>query len=204
MPRSSTIKKSWETKCELGTQRHSREYCVTYLDDSVERAEAVQFFREGLSPSMNLPESIDELSADEAQRYLDEHPLEEKWSMLTLDERCAFEDDDLFRLGFLPELERLHSHAPHLTDRGVRCIRRIPDLQHLLIYSPLVTDACLEELASLKSLRTLDLQGSHLISRDAFDRLVGKLPRLVASYPPFERPLSEILAAAQKRAEGAG
>ena len=126
--------------------------------------------------------------------------MAELWSMLTLDSsRVSFTDDDLFRLQYFPELERLHSHVNHVTDHGVTYVRHIPRLRHLLIYSPLVTDACLENIGFLQDLQTIDLQGSHRITRGAFDALVAHLPNLVDIYPPSERSLSEIIAAAEKR-----
>ncbi|MCH6259399.1 hypothetical protein MLD52_22785 [Puniceicoccaceae bacterium K14] len=201
MPRHQTIKRSWETKAILGTRKHNREYRVTYTDDSGERAEAVSFFGEALFPAMNIPDSLDQMSERSAQEYLDAHPVQEQWSMLTLDQRVTFIDGDLHRLKYLPELERLHSHADHLTDHGVSHIPTIPELRHLLIYSPHVTDRCLEDIACLRHLQTIDLQGSHLITREAFDALVEGLPDLVDIYPPFDRPLAEIYAQAQKRTE---
>ena len=197
MPRHQTIKRSWETKGILGTRKHKREYRVTYTDDSDERAEAVSFFGEGLFPAMSIPDSLDQMSERFAQEYLDAHPVQEQWSMLTLDQRVTFIDDDLHRLKYFPELERLHSHADHLTDHGVSYIPMIPELRHLLIYSPHVTDRCLKDIARLSHLQTIDLQGSHLISRKAFDALVEDLPELVDIYPPFEQPLTEIYGRAQ-------
>jgi hypothetical protein len=189
MPRESTIKTSWERN----GKKIEREYRITYLDDSEERAEAVIFFGRALFPAMSIPKITYDMSETDAQAYLDDHPMQRQWTMLTLDDReASFEDDDLYRLEFFPELDRLHSHASHLTDRGVAYFQRIPGLRHLLIYSPLLTDACLDGLANLQQLQTIDLQGSHLITRGAFDRLVAKLPNLVDVYPPFDRPLSEI------------
>jgi hypothetical protein len=198
MPRQTTITRSWETKGFLGTRKHKRDYRVTYTDDSEERAEAVTFFGKGLIPAMNIPDSLDKMSERSAQEYLDGHPMQERWRMLTLQYRATFVDDDLRRLKYFPELERLHSHADHLTDRGVSFISLIPELKHLLIYSPHITDRCLEDIALLRRLRTIDLQGSHLVSRQAFDALVEDLPDLVDIYPPFERPLSEVYAEVQK------
>ena len=197
MPRQSKIKRSWS---ENGT-RIEREYRVTYTDDSEERAEAVRFFGKGLFPATSLPERINRMSEEAGQKFLDDHPMQQRWQMLTLDnQRFSFEDDDLRRLQFIPELEHLHSHATHLTDRGVSHFRQIPDLQHLLLYSPLVTDACLQDIAALRNLRTIDLQGSHLVTRSPFDRLVRGLRKLEDIYPPFDGPLSEILDAAAKPA----
>jgi len=174
------------------TRKHKREYQVTHTDDSEERAEAVRFFGKGLFPAMNIPDSLDQMSERSAQEYLDAHPVQKQWSMLTLDDRVTFVDDDLHRLKYFPELERLHSHADHLTDHGVSFIPFIPELRHLLIYSPVVTDRCLVDIARLRRLQTIDLQGSHLISRQAFDDLIKELPDLVDIYPPFDRPLSEV------------
>ena len=184
MPIRQTITSSWETKGILGTRKHKREYHVTYTDDSDERKDAVIFFGKGLFPAFNLPDSLDKMSERAAQAYLDAHPFQRQWSMLTLDQRVTFGNDDLHRLRHLPELERLHSHAAHLTDSGVSFMAQVSDLQHLLIYSPLITDRCLEDIARLRHLQTLDLQSSQLISRKAFDDLVSRLPNLVDIYPP--------------------
>jgi hypothetical protein len=183
----SIVKTSWERN----GKKIEREYQITYLDDSEERAEAVIFFGCALFPAMNIPKITYTMSESDAQAYLDDHPMRRQWSMLTLNEReVSFEDDDLYRLEFFPELDRLHSHANHLTDRGVGYFQRIPELRHLLIYSPLVTDTCLDGIANFRRLQTLDLQGSLLITREAFDRLTRNLPDLVDIYPPFHRPFT--------------
>jgi len=197
MPWETTIKTSWNSN----GKKIEREYRITYLDDSEERAEAVLFFGQSLFPALSIPKVTYSMSARDAQAYLDDHPTQRRWLMLTLDDRTLpFVDADLYRLEFLPELERLHVHTNHLTDRGVEHFRRIPGLSHLLIYSPLVTDECLDGIATLRLLQTLDLQGSHLITRAAFDRLVRKLPKLVDIYPPHDRPLAEIYRAAELKA----
>jgi hypothetical protein len=110
--------------------------------------------------------------------------MQEQWSMLILDERITFEDDDLYRLEFLPELDALHSFAPHLTDRGVLHFRCLLNLSRLVLNSPLVTESCLNDIASLERLRYIDLQGSPQITRKAFDRLVKRLPRPTEVFPP--------------------
>ncbi len=198
MPRESTLKTSWERN----GKKIEREYRITYLDDSEERSEAVRFFGPALLPAMSIPRITYNMSESEAQTYFDDHPMQRQWSMLTLHEReVTFEDSDLYRLEFFPELERLHSHASHLTDRGVDHFQRIPGLRHLLIYSPFVTDACFDGVATLRQLQTIDLQGSHLITHEAFDRLVRNLPKLVDVYPPFDRPISEIYREAERKAQ---
>ncbi|MEM9419292.1 MAG: hypothetical protein AAGA25_09625 [Planctomycetota bacterium] len=171
---------------------------MTYIDDSEERAEAISFFEDALSPLLQLPEEIDEMSESDAQEYLDTHPIHEQWGMLKLTERIDFEVEDLRRLEFLPDLQALHSHVDHLTDEGVSLITQISGLKRLLVYSPLVTDGCLKYMERLKNLTTIDLQGSHQITRKAFDELVVKLPNLVDIYPPFHRPLREIMEEIQK------
>lgn len=199
MTRCQTITRSWEEKGVFRVRKHKREYRVTYTDDSPERADAVAFFGRALIPTMNLPDALDQMSESAAQVYLDAHPIQEQWSMLILDQRVDFVDDDLRRLKHLPELKRIHSHADHLTDRGVSFVPQIAELRHLLIYSPLVTDRCLEDIARLRRLQTIDLQGSHRISRKSFDALVADLPDLVGIYPPFDRPLSELYIEAQNK-----
>lgn len=199
MPSESTVKTSWERN----GKRIEREYRITYLDDSEERAEAVRFFGRALIPALNIPRFTYSMSERDSQAYFDEHPMQRQWSMLTLhsEKDVFFVDDDLYRLEFFPELERLHSHANHLTDRGVSYFQRISGLRHLLIYSPLVTDACLDGIAALQELQTIDLQGSHLITRGSFDRLVRNLPKLVDVYPPFNRPLSEVYRKAETKTQ---
>lgn len=203
MPRRTTITRTWSTI--PGTrERKRRTYTVTYVDDSEERAEAIAFFGESLFPALDLPESLDRMSEHDAQEFLDAHPIQRRWHMLTLDNKLTFVDDDLQRLEHFPELEHLHSHANHLTDRGVAYISRISELRHLVIYSPLITDACLEDIAKLRCLQTIDLQGSHLVSRKAFDALVAKLHHLVDIYPPFDLPLSEVFAQARRPQDAQG
>ena len=199
MPGESTVKTSWERN----GKKIEREYRITYVDDSQERAEGVHFFGRALFPALNIPRVTYSMSERDAQAYFDAHPMQRQWSMLTLhsEKEVFFEDDDLYRLEFFPELERLHSHANHLTDRGVGYFQRIPGLRHLLIYSPLVTDACLDGIAALRNLQTIDFQGSHLITRGAFDRLVRKLPKLVDIYPPFDRPISEVYREAENKTQ---
>jgi len=198
MPRQSTIKVSWGRD----GIKIVREYRVTYTDDSEERTEAVRFFGKALFPASQIPKCTYGMSAKEAQMFLDEHPMQQQWQMLILDPRSGnFQDDDLHRLQYFPELEILQSRAEQITDRGVAHFRRIPGLRDLLLYSPLVTDACLPDIATLKQLKCLDLQGSHLISRQGFDRLVKSLKGLEDIYPPFDRPLSEVLAKAARASE---
>jgi hypothetical protein len=199
MTSESKVKTSWEHN----GKKIEREYRITYLDDSEERAEAVRFFGRALFPALTIPKVTYSMSERDAQAYFDEHPMQRQWSMLTLHSETgvSFEDDDLYRLEFFPELERLHSHADHLSDRGVSYFPRIPRLRHLLIYSPLVTDACLDAIAALRDLQTIDLQGSHRVTRGAFDRLVRKLPKLVDIYPPFDRPISEVYREAETKTQ---
>ena len=186
MPRQETIVTWWE-KMD-GTRGPKREYRVTYLDDSAERAEAVSFFRKGLFEASNLPGSLDEMSEREAQEYLDSHPMQQQWDTLTIGSPriMTFVDDDLQRLKHIPELTWLNLQSPELTDRGVSFLRHLNDLRALILYSPLITDRCLKYIARHRGLYFLDLQGSHLVTRRAFDKLAKRLPNLEDIYPPFE------------------
>src|SRR5687767_12469532 len=89
-----------------------RVYTLTYLDGSPERQEAVQFFRRlrqpsCLFPALNIPEVIRSMSTDAAQQYLDAHPMQEQWSLLSFSEKDLISDDDLGRLRYIPEIEVL-------------------------------------------------------------------------------------------------
>jgi hypothetical protein len=161
-----------------------RTYNVWYAEDPPERAEAVQFFQapHKLFPEMDLPPAVYQMALPEADAYLRDHPIPKRWSMLTLWGPVA--DDDLARLQYLPELEILKIHSD-VSDCGISHIRHLHDLEWLVLYSGRVTDACLQTVSELESLRMLDMQGSHRVSPEAFSAAVGRMPKLERSWPPW-------------------
>ncbi|HWC60688.1 MAG TPA: hypothetical protein VHC44_13410 [Verrucomicrobiae bacterium] len=179
VPRQRVLNKTREMPSLFGTRKIERAYRVSYLADSAGRAEAVHFFGPALVPHMRVPDFLDKMPLAKAQAWLDAHPMEERWFMLVLDdERVRFVDADLRRLKFLPELARIHSFSKGLTDAGVDCFRLVPALEGLLIYSPNVTDRCLESLAQMPQLKDLDIQDSPQLTPPAIDQLVARLPNL--------------------------
>ena len=182
MPRQSKISRSINDGSK-------REFTVTYVDDTPERAEAVAFFsslERGLFPAMNLPAAIDDMPHLDAQAYLDIHPQQERWSMLTIAHNDDV-DDDLARLQHLPELDTLKLHCGMLTDAGVRHLEWLASLELLVVASPKVTDACLPHLLGLRSLRRVDFQLSPNVTHDGYMATMDRLPNIQDRYPPFRR-----------------
>ena len=162
-----------------------REFVVTLLDDPPERVEAFAFFsalERPIRPATALPPQIDSMSSEEAQSYLDMNPQRQLWSLLRVLPQDRVSDDDLRRLEFIPELLRIY-----LYDVGNDAIVHLKHLNNLLslaVYSTAITDDCLSHLHGLKSLQTIDFQGSLNISGPAFSSLVKTLPSITNSYPP--------------------
>jgi hypothetical protein len=166
-----------------------RDFIVTIEDDPPERAEAVRFFRQlrhPIFPAMNLPEVIDQLSPEDAQRYLDANPLLELWSLLRILPEDGVTDDDLSRLRFIPELEHLSLYG--VGDEALRHATRLHSIDCLVVYSDKVTDACLEHVRRLLTLRSLDFQGSPNVSTTAFGETVAALPKIIDVYPLRSAP----------------
>jgi hypothetical protein len=166
-----------------------RDYTLTYLDDSPERQEAVQFFRSlrqpsCLIPSLSIPEVIRSMSTNAAQEYLDAHPMQEQWSLLSFSERDPVSDDDLVRLQYLPELEVLKVFSNRITDLGVRHFCSLSRLNQLVLYSNNVTDACFDHITRIRTLVLLDMQMSRRVSRSAYLAATKRLPSIQDSYPP--------------------
>ena len=168
-----------------------REFTITYLDDHPARAEAVAFFQtldRGLFPAMNLPEIIDGLTHAEAQRHLDNNPLQEQWSILTIghDENVA--DDDLARLEHIPEIDVLKIYSSSITDTGFQHLKWLTRLEWLLVSSTSITDACLGTITQLKSLVGVDFQLCPNVSYDGYMSAMDRLPNLRDErYPPFRK-----------------
>lgn len=166
-----------------------RELTVTFSDDSPLRAEAVAFFQKlerGLFPAMNLPEVIDNLSLSDAQRYLDEHPIQEQWSILTIEHGDNVNDDDLARLEFIPEIDTLKITSGNITDDGLRHLKWLTRLEWLVISSERITDGCLKHISALQSLLAVDLQLVANVTYDGYMSTMDLLPNLREErYPPF-------------------
>jgi len=192
MPRREQIRRK--------TNKDERVYTFTYLDDSPERQEAIQFFKTsrstsglfqgtGLFPALKIPEVVDRMSLHAAQEYLDAHPVQEQWSLLTIrQDDGAITDADLIRLRYLPELEHLNVFSSRITDLGVRHFCFLERLKHLVLYSPGVTDACLDSIVNIQTLVSLDMQRASRVSRAAFFAAVRRLPAICDAYPPSVNP----------------
>jgi hypothetical protein len=166
-----------------------RDFIAHYADDAPERADAVSFFSDldtGLYANSPITDDLWAMSVADANDYLAANPIAQTYDSLYLRGRTdRIVDDDLNRLVHLPELIRFHVHSDNITDAGVsKIVSALPNLEWLLVYSPLLTDCCLPPIASLQSLQTLDLQSSPLISDVAFDDLVAKLPNIVDAWRP--------------------
>lgn len=164
-----------------------REYRVAYRDDSPERAEAVEFFREKaecLFPAMGIPDAVTGMPIEEANEYLRRHPIEQRWSLLRIGRQNPIGDDDLARLRHLPELVHVQISSDRITDAGVEHLVHLPAVTHLGIFAAGVTDACLRVVRGLRSLRSLDLQSSPHLSRAAVLAAVEAMPWLQDAWPP--------------------
>jgi hypothetical protein len=160
-----------------------RTYTVWYADDPPERAEAVRFFQSPhkLFPAMYLPSGVHEMPLADANAYLRDHPIPELWSLLEVWGPVA--DDDLARLRYLPELKVVTIHS-QVSDHAVTHLRHLEALESLVLYSDRVTDACLQTVAELGSLRSLDMLRSRGVSPSAFAAAALRMPKLEDAYPP--------------------
>lgn len=192
MPRQTTIRCSTTNGLEESTYTAplEREYTVTYLDDPPERREAVAFFQEfddGLFPAIDLPSCIDDLPFDQAQKYLDEHPMQERWSMLTITEGDPICDEDLARLQYLPELEIVKIYTSKISDCGIAHLKWLVSLECLILSSKRLTNACLQHIVRISSLQAVDMQRASQVTRDAYMEAMDQLPNLSPErYPPFD------------------
>ncbi|APR82643.1 Hypothetical protein A7982_07992 [Minicystis rosea] len=122
------------------------------------------------------------MPVDEANDYLRGHPVQEQWDGLTL--VGAIVDSDLSRLEHVRELRRLWLVGSNVSDRGMKHLLWLDQLECLVLYSDRLTDACLASIRQMSSLRSLDMQGSPHVSRSAFEEVVRSLPLLETSYAP--------------------
>jgi hypothetical protein len=166
-----------------------RDLIVTFEDDPPERAEAVRFFqrlRRPIFPAMNLPDVIDRLSPEDAQRYLDANPIQQRWATLRILPEDDVTDNDLARLQFIPELKNLSLYD--VGDDAIKHATHLHSINCLVVYSEKVTDACLKYVLQLVTLRSIDFQGSPKVNATAFGKTVAALPWLVDVYPPHPGP----------------
>jgi hypothetical protein len=165
-----------------------REFTVHFTEDAPERAEAVEFFRvrEGhLYSVCPVTNRVWAMSVADANAYFAANPGPQLYESLYLNKDANITDEDLARLTYIPELIRFRIFSNRITDTGVRHIASsLSALENLCVYSPLITDACLDAIAQLKALKTLDLQASPQITREAFGSLLERLPKIVNSYGP--------------------
>ncbi len=171
-----------ELTCTRGSVR--RTYNVWYENDPPEREEAVRFFGSPhkLFPAMDLPPVVHEMTLENANAYLGEHPIPRLYRLLTVQGPIA--DDDLERLRYLPELKILQIFSD-VSDQGIAHLRQIKALDRLVVYSERVTSACLSTVAELTTLRLLDMQASPHVSPIAFAAVASRLPKLQDSWPPL-------------------
>lgn len=183
MPRQSRI------DCTVGNEPR-RDYVVTYCDDLPERAEAVEYFQQferGLFPAMNLPDCLDAMPFADAQRHLDQHPIQEQWSILTISDRDPVTDDDLSRLQHIPELRVLKIMTSKITDRGMEHLKWLTKIEWLILYSAQLTNDCLRHIINLKSLQSVDMQCACSVTRDAYMEAMNQLPNIRSDrYPPWD------------------
>jgi hypothetical protein len=164
-----------------------RDFTITHLDDLPERAEAVSLFQKfehGLFPAMNLPGVIDDMTLADAQMYLDDHPFQEQWSILTITNADEVTDDDLAWLRHIPEINVLKIGTSKITDRGIHHIKWLTKLEWLVLCSNRVTDACLDDISQITSLLGVDAQRAPRITRPAYMLAMDKLPNVRERYPP--------------------
>lgn len=100
-------------------------------------------------------------------------------------------DDGLVLLDKLSSLETLgieQEHirepaAPHVTDRGMQIVARMPNLQRLYIHSDCITDEGLAQLAPMRGLRDLHIQCNRpLYTEEGVEALQSKLPMLSVTH----------------------
>ncbi|WP_437295321.1 hypothetical protein [Sorangium sp. So ce426] len=173
-----------QKKIEVTHDGVRRTYIMWYADDPPARREAIAFFRTvgDLFPAMNIPREVEEMPVDEATKYLRNHPIQEQWEGLTL--VGTIEDRDLVRLQHIRELRRVWVLNGNVSDQGMKHLLWLDRIESLVLYSERLTDACLESIRQMSSLRTLDMQGSLNVSRSAFEEAVLSLPQIEALYAP--------------------
>ena len=76
-----------------------------------------------------------------------------------------------------PNLRRVEAKHCGFTDEGVKMLLNAPRLEVLMASNGTLTDAAIDDLLQLRSLRYLDLRHNGWLTRPAFERLAA-LPRL--------------------------
>ncbi|HYT87588.1 MAG TPA: leucine-rich repeat domain-containing protein [Gemmataceae bacterium] len=168
-----------------GTVR--REYVVVYRDDPPERHEAVQFFQKHadcLFPDMAVPPEVAAMPIKEANAYLRRHPVQERWSLLTIGRQDPIRDADLARLRHLPEISHVKIFSDQITDAGVKHLLFLDCLSCLVLDSNRVSDECLKDIRTMRSLVALDLQAASGLSREAVLAVVEAMSWLQDAWPP--------------------
>lgn len=176
-----------------------REYVLVYEDDSPERAEAVTFFQTHafrLFPCMDIPPEVEHLPIQEANAFLRQHPIQERWSILTIGHESTITDADLVRLRSIPEIAHVKIFSDQITDDGVKHLLLLTGLNDLVLYSKCVTDECLKDIKKIKSLVSLDVQAASGVSRTAVLNLINDMSWLRDAWPP---PDPDHLAECQRR-----
>ena len=115
--RSSTLQEN----VEFGRGNAIKHCVLTYLGDPPQRAEAVTFFNRlkfKMFPRLPIPSFVYDMSQEEAQQYLNEHPIQKQWEILTILTSDQVSDEDLSRLEYLPELRHLKLVSDRTTDLG--------------------------------------------------------------------------------------
>ena len=133
---------------------------------------------------MVIPSEVDHLSIEEANACFRRHPIQERWSILTIGHQSAINDTDLARLQHIPEIGHVKVFSDQITDAGVKHLLQLSGLTHLVLYSSGVTDECLTDIKKMKSLVSLDVQSASGISRTAVLNSINDMPWLQDAWPP--------------------
>lgn len=92
---------------------------------------------------------------------------------IDFDGQRSISDEDLTKLGSLPELEELNLSYTRLTDAGLKSLEQFPALKRLYLSETQITDAGLNTLAQRSGLESLDLSGTPIT-----DKNLGELIKL--------------------------
>jgi hypothetical protein len=106
---------------------------------------------------------------------------------LSTEIRDGCTDSDLERLRFIPELRIVKILSDQIYDAGAACLKHLRASEVFCLYSRAITESCFYDIAQLRSLKFLDLQGSPQISEAAFSAAVPQLPSLRDIYPPRKK-----------------
>jgi Leucine Rich repeat len=172
-------------------RENERTYSAWLGEDTPERTEALQFFRDrGISaePEPELPALMQSLLIDEANEYLRHNPIQANLRYLSISWKSGVGDDDLRRLHLFPELEILKLQFCPITDEGVKKLLHLPVLEVLVLYSREVTDACLDTICRLPRLRSLDMQECPQVSASLLRKVAAGMPCKPEVWVPRERP----------------